>query len=532
MGLPGVPGVQGSSGTSGVNGGNGTSGTSGVNGGNGTSGTSGVNGNNGTSGTSGVNGNNGTSGTSGVNGGNGTSGTSGTSGANGGTGSSGTSGTSGTGFSTISSAANNRVLTSDGSANAAVAEANLSFDGTALSIMAGGYFDMYRPDNVAYAHIDVRASGNNAIPHKYTYNTSTGTYQPYTELWWDSDSYHSLGVDANVFKIDGSVVWNAGNDGAGSGLDADLLDGQHGSYYAVASSLNSYLPLAGGTMTGTITGGRTAGTDVVEFANADNYASMRVIRNNAASANRDGMYIGYGNSNSGATRIYGAGSTSAHAYIDGSGNWYRSDGNIYWHAGNDGAGSGLDADVLDGVSWGNVNVNITTSGYVFSNGESLGTSLRSGGIYGNLGLYVASTYNMQFDLGWAGSWVWTFTNSARMSLSNGGNLVTSGNITAYGSPSDERYKYNIKPIQNALTTVLQLEGVTFNWKEDTDSYKMTKLDNDVGFIAQQVREVLPDLVREGEDGYLGLRERAIVPLLVEAIKELNAKIEKLEGKTT
>jgi hypothetical protein len=121
-------------------------------------------------------------------------------------------------------------------------------------------------------------------------------------------------------------------------------------------------------------------------------------------------------------------------------------------------------------------------------------------------------------------------STAKMRLNHDGNLTVSGNITAYGTPSDERYKYNIKPIQNALTTVLQLEGVTFNWKENTDSYKMTKLDNDVGFIAQQVREVLPDLVREGEDGYLGLRERAIIPLLVEAIKELNVKIDKLEGK--
>jgi hypothetical protein len=65
----------------------------------------------------------------------------------------------------------------------------------------------------------------------------------------------------NDFKIDnagavtirGNTVWHAGNDGASSGLDADLLDGQHGSYYAAASSLSSYLPLGGGTMTGTIT---------------------------------------------------------------------------------------------------------------------------------------------------------------------------------------------------------------------------------------------------------------------------------------
>jgi len=46
--------------------------------------------------------------------------------------------------------------------------------------------------------------------------------------------------------------WSSANDGAGSGLDADLLDGQQGSYYAPATSLGNYLPLAGGAMTGNI----------------------------------------------------------------------------------------------------------------------------------------------------------------------------------------------------------------------------------------------------------------------------------------
>lgn len=53
-------------------------------------------------------------------------------------------------------------------------------------------------------------------------------------------------------QVDLYKAWNSYNDGASSGLDADLLDGQHGSYYAAASSLGNYLPLAGGTMTGSV----------------------------------------------------------------------------------------------------------------------------------------------------------------------------------------------------------------------------------------------------------------------------------------
>ena len=67
-----------------------------------------------------------------------------------------------------------------------------------------------------------------------------------------------LGVNTNgdpVFANKGGTafrIWHTGNDGSNSGLDADLLDGQHGSYYAAASSLGNYLPLSGGTMTGKI----------------------------------------------------------------------------------------------------------------------------------------------------------------------------------------------------------------------------------------------------------------------------------------
>lgn len=71
--------------------------------------------------------------------------------------------------------------------------------------------------------------------------------------------------------------------------------------------------------------------------NTDNYMNFRVMRNSNTSVNSDGMFIGYGNANSGATRIYGAGSTSGHAYIDASGNWIRSDGAVYIRSDNIGS---------------------------------------------------------------------------------------------------------------------------------------------------------------------------------------------------
>jgi len=84
--------------------------------------------------------------------------------------------------------------------------------------------------------------------------------------------YFGIDADNNQLSVGGwsmgsnkYKVWNESNDGAGSGLDADLLDGQQGSYYATAASLGNYLPLSGGTMSGTI----TMGTQ--NFATAGSY---------------------------------------------------------------------------------------------------------------------------------------------------------------------------------------------------------------------------------------------------------------------
>ena len=119
-----------------------------------------------------------------------------------------------------------------------------------------------------------------------------------------------------------------------------------------------------------------------------------------------------------------------------------------------------------------------------------------------------------------------------MRLSSAGTLTVTADVVAYGTPSDIRYKHNIHQLTNALSTVQKLRGVSFKWKEDTDSYKMTNITDDIGFIAQEVREVVPTLVRENEDGKLSLRERALIPLLVEAIKELKADNDHLRSRIT
>jgi hypothetical protein len=95
--------------------------------------------------------------------------------------------------------------------------------------------------------------------------------------------------------------------------------------------------------------------------------------------------------------------------------------------------------------------------------------------------------------------------------------------TNFVSTSDQNLKENITPIYGALNTVCNLEGVKFTWKENPD-YGIQ-----IGFIAQQVRTFLPEVVKESEEG-LKVNYPVMVALLVEAVKELEAKVKNLEAK--
>ena len=105
-----------------------------------------------------------------------------------------------------------------------------------------------------------------------------------------------------------------------------------------------------------------------------------------------------------------------------------------------------------------------------------------------------------------------------------GAITTVGDITAFGSFSDRRLKENIVKIKNPLDKILQISGYTFNYIGDDKP--MT------GVIAQEIEEVLPEVVYETEaiDGTSAkaVRHGNIVGLLIEAIKELKAEVEELK----
>jgi hypothetical protein len=105
------------------------------------------------------------------------------------------------------------------------------------------------------------------------------------------------------------------------------------------------------------------------------------------------------------------------------------------------------------------------------------------------------------------------------SLYGAGAIYTSGDITAF---SDIRSKENISTIENALDKTLTLNGVLYTDKETQQRR--------TGLIAQDVLSVLPEAVRTNTDGYYALAYGNLVGLLVQSIKELNAKVDALSEK--
>jgi hypothetical protein len=109
-------------------------------------------------------------------------------------------------------------------------------------------------------------------------------------------------------------------------------------------------------------------------------------------------------------------------------------------------------------------------------------------------------------------------------LTINGAITATGDITAFFT-SDKRHKNNIQIIPNALEKVSKLNGVTWEWNDDV--HEVTKSTPKTGLIAQEVQEVLPEVVKEREDGFLALDYSKMMGLMVEAIKEQQTQIHSL-----
>ena len=127
-------------------------------------------------------------------------------------------------------------------------------------------------------------------------------------------------------------------------------------------------------------------------------------------------------------------------------------------------------------------------------------------------------------------------NTVKITLTNGGQILCTDNITAFAS--DMRLKTNITPIESPLEKLMSLSGFTFNFNDTAADLGYDKEEIHVGVSAQEVKEVLPEAVAPApaDENYMTVRYEKLVPLLIEAMKEqqqtienLKSRLEKLEG---
>ncbi len=102
-----------------------------------------------------------------------------------------------------------------------------------------------------------------------------------------------------------------------------------------------------------------------------------------------------------------------------------------------------------------------------------------------------------------------------------GNALIEGVVRAQNflTDSDKNLKENIIPLQDSLNKVSQLNGVSYQWKNNSAK--------DVGVIAQEVQEVLPEAVYKLDNDFLSVSYPKLIPLLIESIKELKQQVEDL-----
>ncbi|WP_456867072.1 tail fiber domain-containing protein [Galbibacter sp. BG1] len=181
----------------------------------------------------------------------------------------------------------------------------------------------------------------------------------------------------------------------------------------------------------------------------------------------------------------------------------------------------VDSDKVDGLhatSFVRSDTNDVKSGYLVMNDNS---HLRLGS-GSDFRMYFNGSHTY-FDM-YAGNLYFRQNSTTRITFERAnGNITTTGTIYAknFFETSDERLKTNIKPLLKGLNEILNINTYAYDWKHNNAS--------DIGVIAQETEKVIPEIVDTNEDGYKSVSYTKLTPILINAIKEINERINKIEN---
>ena len=106
-----------------------------------------------------------------------------------------------------------------------------------------------------------------------------------------------------------------------------------------------------------------------------------------------------------------------------------------------------------------------------------------------------------------------------------------GNATVISltETSDQRFKKNILPLENSLSKLLSLRGVSYDWRIDEFPNRRFSPGSNIGLIAQEVQQLFPELVSTNREGFLSVSYSGFSPIIIEAMKEQQKLIEDLQS---
>ena len=188
------------------------------------------------------------------------------------------------------------------------------------------------------------------------------------------------------------------------------------------------------------------------------------------------------------------------------------------------------------VGFGNSTPNLNTDERVEINGRlRIRDSTSTAGVWFNnstngIGLDNGAFYGLETAVSGserAGIWI---GSDWRFYINRFGNANFTGTVTATGFPiaSDKRYKKNIQPLENTLSKVQKIVGVSYNLRKDEFPEKNFSDKPQIAFIAQDLEKIFPEMVFTDEKGYKSVDYARLTPVLVEALKELTLKNQTLE----
>lgn len=356
-------------------------------------------------------------------------------------------------------------------------------------------------------------------------------------------------------------IWSQVNDGSGSGLDADAVDGYHVSTGGSANTIptrngSGYLSPANWTQFDGYYGIYSPNNGAHFYPNDASYGSWRIqgTRNGwggiefPSGSGNISLMIGQGG--------WGGMTTGMHANSYG---WLWRFEHSTLYAGGANFSSTVTAPTFTGTlngaaPWGSIsgrpgwlsggsmiqtlsNANTISNSGFYENG-GCGSNWPSCTWYNSLNIRHSNQSNghgFQLAMSYYDNKLWFRSYQGGIPASYqtwqyavasnaNGNVSVAGTITA---ASDERLKTNIQTLpKDTLAKVLELRGVYFNWKPDPN--KVTE--RQIGVIAQEVEKIYPELVITGEDGYKSVAYDRLGPILIEAVKEQQDEIDSLQQK--